>query len=128
MVKFLDSDVIVFAFTNNPKKEECRKLIYNEDIVVNTLVLLESYSKIATITKRIELAAGMVKEFYRMENIEIVNFDINLLFGAIKRTEKYSLKISDLVHYTTALLKGCYSIISYDKDFNNLELKREEPQ
>ncbi len=128
MAKFLDSDVIVFAFSNNPNKEKCRKLIYSESIIINTLVLLESYSKIVTITKQTEIAVGMVKEFYRRENIEIVNFDINLLFEAIKRTEKYSLKISDLVHYTTALLKGCSFIVSYDKDFDNLEIKRGEPQ
>ena len=127
MTNFVDSDVIVFAFSDNPKKEKCRQVIYNEDIIVNTLILLESYSKIATITKKLELAEGMVKEFYRMENAEIINFDINLFFEAVKRNKKYNLRISDLVHYTTALLKGCSSIVSYDQDFNNLEIKKIEP-
>ena len=127
MTNFVDSDVIVFAFSDNPKKEKCRQVIYNEDIIVNTLILLESYSKIATITKKLELAEGMIKEFYRMENVEIINFNINLFFEAIKRNRKYNLRISDLVHYTTALLKGCSSIISYDKDFDKLEIRRIEP-
>ena len=127
MTNFVDSDVIVFAFSDNPKKEKCRQVIYNEDIIVNTLILLESYSKIATITKKLELAEGMVKEFYRMENVEIINFDINLFFEAVKRNKKYNLRISDLVHYTTALLKGCSSIVSYDQDFNNLDIKKIEP-
>ena len=127
MNKLVDSDVIVFAFSNNPKKEMCRKLIENEKITVNTLILLESFSKVATITKNKELAMNMVKLFYESDNIELVNFDINLFFEALKRSRKYNLKISDLVHYTTALLKGCSAIVSYDHDFDNLEIKRVEP-
>ncbi len=127
MNKLVDSDVIVFAFSNNPKKEVCRELIENEKITVNTLILLESFSKVATITKDKELAINMVKIFYQADNIEIVNFDINLFFEALKRSGKCNLKISDLVHYTTALLKGCSAIVSYDKDFDNLEIKRVEP-
>ncbi|MBU0628952.1 MAG: PIN domain-containing protein [Nanoarchaeota archaeon] len=127
MNKLIDSDVIVFAFSNNPKKEVCRELIENEKITVNTLILLESFSKVATITKDKELAIGMVKLFYQADNIEIVNFDINLFFEALKRSGKSNLKISDLVHYTTALLKGCSAIVSYDHDFDDLGIKRIEP-
>ncbi len=127
MTKFADSDVIVFAFSNNPRKEKCREFISKENITINTLILLESFSKVATITKDKKLAVNMIKLFYKAENIEIVNFDINLFFEAVKRTEKYKLKISDLLHYTTALLKGCSRIVSYDKHFDGLEIKRAEP-
>ena len=127
MSKFVDSDVVVFAFSNNPRKEKCRELIERERITINTLILLESFSKVATITKDIELARNMVKLFYKAENIEVVNLDINLFFEAIKRSGKYNLKISDLIHYTTALLKGCSSIVSYDAHFDSLEIKRVEP-
>ena len=127
MANFVDSDVIVFAFTNNPKKEACRKIIEKESITVNTLILLESYSKVATITKNEQLAVNMIKLFYKAGNIEIIDLDSNLFFEAIKRIEKYNLKISDLVHYTTAMLQGCSFIISYDNHFNNLEIKRNEP-
>ena len=127
MAKFVDSDVIVFAFSDNPKKEKCRELISNEDIMINTLILVESFSKVATITGDQELAVSMVRSFLKSGNIEIVDFSNNLFFEAVKRIGKYELKISDLVHYTTALLKGCSSIVSYDKDFDRLEIKRIEP-
>ena len=127
MTNFVDSDVIVFAFSNNPKKERCRRFIEEKSIIINTLILLESYSKVATITKNRELAVNMVKLFYKADNVEIINFDNNLFFESIKRSGKYNLKISDLVHYTTALLEGCSSLVSYDKHFTNLEIKRIEP-
>ncbi len=127
MTNFVDSDVIVFAFSNNEKKEVCRKFIEKENITINTLILLESYSKVATITKDRELAVNMVKLFYKADNIEIIDFDNNLFFESIKRGGKYNLKISDLVHYITALLNGCFSLVSYDKHFDNLEIKRTEP-
>ena len=66
MVNLVDSDVIVFAFSDNSKKEACRKIIQTEDVLVNTLILIESFSKILTITKNRDLAEGMVKEFLRM--------------------------------------------------------------
>ena len=127
MTNFIDSNVIVFAFSNNPKKEVCRNLIENERLVIDTLVLLESFSKVATITKDEDLAVNMVKFFYRADNIEVVSFNNNLFFEAIKRVGKYNLKVSDLVHYTVALLKGCSSIVSYDNHFDGLEIERIEP-
>ena len=73
MSKFVDSDVIVFAFTNNSRKDKCREFIEEENITINTLILLESHSKVATITKNQELATDMVKLFYKADNIEIIN-------------------------------------------------------
>jgi len=96
-------------------------------ITINALILLESYSKVATITKNWQLAVNMVKLSYKAGNIEIIDFGNNLFFEALKRIGKYNLKISDSVHYTTALLKGCSSIMSYDRHFNDLEIKRIEP-
>lgn len=127
MTKFVDSDIIVFAFTVNPLQDNCYNFITNESITINTLVLLESFSKIGTITKSKKLALKGIKALYNAENVEIVNLDINLFFEAVKRSDKYNLKISDLIHHTTALLKGCSSIVSYDRHFDKLEIGRVEP-
>ena len=127
MTKFVDSDVIIFASTYNPKQDVCFNFIKTEDIIVNTLVLLECLSKIITITKNEEFAVNTIKTLYKSGNIEIVDFDKDLLFEAMKKSGKTQLKISDLIHYTTALTKECISIISYDRHFDNLNIKREEP-
>ncbi|HIG98412.1 TPA: hypothetical protein HA231_03240 [Candidatus Woesearchaeota archaeon] len=51
--------------------------------------------------------------------------DRNSLFEAFGRIGRYHL--FDLIHYITALNNDCAKIISYDKDFDNLEIRREEP-
>ena len=127
MSKFVDSDVIIFASTSNPKQDLCFKFIKTENITINSLVLVECLSKIATITKNKDFAVRTIKAIYNSGNIEIVDLNKNLFFEAMKRFGRYDLKISDLIHYTTALLSGCSSIVSYDTDFDNLEIKREVP-
>jgi len=85
-------------------------------------VLVEAHYNIEKITKNKRLATDAIKSI--LNKFEIINIDHNLIFEALKRTEKHDLKIFDLIHYTTALLNGCFSIISYDKHFDNLEIER----
>ena len=126
--KFIDSNVIVYAFTSNRLKPDCEKAIMQENLVTNILVLLESYAKIATINKSREYAKRVVRTLLNLENLKVFDLDRNLFFEAIKRNEKLDLKISDLIHYTTALLNNCGEIISYDKKhFENLDIRRIEP-
>lgn len=126
MSKFIDSNVVIFAFTNNNYKQQCRKILNEEDLIVNTLVLMESYAKIATINSE-SYAKDVIRSLLSLGNINVLDFSNNLFFESLKRSQKYNLKISDLVHFTTALLNSCSEIISYDKHFDNLEIKRAEP-
>jgi predicted nucleic acid-binding protein len=127
MNRFVDSNVIIYAFTNNERKEECRRaLTQEENLITNTLVLLESYAKIATINSE-TYAEAAVKNILSSGNIQVMDFTNNLFFESVKRKQKYSFKISDLIHYTTALLHNCSQIISYDGHFDGLEVKRKEP-
>ncbi|MBI2650497.1 PIN domain-containing protein [Candidatus Woesearchaeota archaeon] len=128
MNKFIDSNVVVYAFTRNKLKSNCEKALMQENLIANVLVLLESYAKIATINKDIEYARRVIRTLLNLENLKIFDLDRNLFFEAIKRNEKLDLKISDLIHYTTVLLNNCSEIISYDKKhFGNLDIKRIEP-
>ena len=70
-----------------------------------------------------EYAAKAIKSLLK-SSIKIVPADINLVFEALKREKKIKLKFIDLIHYTTALLNNCNEIISYDSDFDNLDIKR----
>ena len=122
---FIDSNVIIKAFVDDKDTEKCRKIL-NQDFVTNTLCLVEAQNGISLISKGKAHAADCIKSLFKGYG-EIVQLDKNLLFESFKRIEKYDLKISDLINYTTALLNNCSEIVSYDRDFDDLEIKRVEP-
>lgn len=126
MNKFVDSNVIIFAFTNSSQKQECRNILTEENLITNTLVLLESYAKITTINSE-AYARAAIRNILGLANIKVMDFTNNLFFESVKRSQKYKLKISDLAHFTTALLHNCNEIISYDRNFDGLDIKRVEP-
>ncbi len=126
MNKFIDSNIIIFAFTNSSQKQECRGILTQESLITNTLILLESYAKIATINSESN-ARDAIRSILSLHNIHVIDFTNNLFFESLKRKHKYSLKISDLVHYVTALVHNCNEIISYDGHFDGLEIRRAEP-
>ncbi len=126
-MKFIDSNILVFAFTHNNQTDKCISLLETQECIINTLVLVETFAKLSTIVNK-EYAQSIVKNLFKKENIHIINLDQFLLFESLKRQPKYSqLKIFDLIHYTTALLNNCSSIVSYDNDFIGLELPLEYP-
>ena len=125
MTKFLDSNVIIYAFTEHENSNRCREALIKEQLATDTVVLLEAYAKLETISNK-QHAEKTAQALLRMSNLTITDFDRNLYFEAVKRNKKYTLKISDLIHYTAALLSNCQSILSYDHHFDGLEIKREE--
>ncbi len=124
--EFLDSNVIVYAFTTNPKKEKCRKALLELNLLTNSLVIAESISQIATITDK-EQSKQALTTILKLGNIRILDLDSGMIFEAIRRNQKYHLKLFDLIHYVSALTNNCQSMLSFDKDFDNLELPRREP-
>ena len=124
--EFLDSNIIVYAFTNNPRKEKCRKAIRERNLVTNSLAVAESIAQISIITDK-EQARQAFIVILKSGNLKIIDLDSNLLFESIKRVQKYDLKLFDLIHYTTCILNDCQGILSYDNDFNKLEIPRKEP-
>lgn len=126
MNKFIDSNVVIFAFTNSNQKQKCRNAILGDNLIANTLVLIEAYAKITTINSE-TYARNAIRGILSLGNIKVIDLTNNLFFESLKRSQRYNLKISDLVHYTTAILYSCNEIISYDTHFDNLEVERVEP-
>ncbi len=125
MISFIDANVIIKAFTENTEKEQCRNVL-RLPFVTNALSLIEAQHGIATIKKNKMYAAYCIKALFKTEGI-IVPLDKNLLFESFKRQEKYQLSTFDLINYVTALKYNCSTFVSYDKDFDGLEIKRIEP-
>jgi len=122
---FVDANVLTQAFTENLNQENCRKILFSE-CVTNMLCLIEAFSMIQLIKKDKLSALQLIKSLFKT-NCNIVDLDKNLLFETFRRIDKTNLDISDLIHYTTALINNCSEIVSYDKDFDGLEIKRIEP-
>ena len=125
MIPFVDSTVLIKAFTENPDKYKCRGTVH-EKFITNSLCLVEAHHFISLISKSKAYAAMSIKSLFKRDSI-VVDLDKSLLFESFKRIEKYELDTFDLINYITALLNNCSKIISYDKDFDELEIKRVEP-
>ena len=124
-MRFVDANVIIQAFTENNDQERCRKIL-SGDFVTNTLCLVEAHHSITLIRKDSVYAAGVIKSLYRGGGT-IISLDRNLIFESCKRLEKYDLSLFDLIHFVTALLGNCEVMVSYDKHFDGLDIKRIEP-
>ena len=125
MTAFIDANIIVKAFTRNKDREKCRDVLY-EDFVTDALCLVEAQHAIYAISGDRIHASDSVKSLLRTGCL-IVDLDRNLLFESFKRTGKYNLNTFDLIHYVAAMFNNCSELVSYDKDFDNLEVRREEP-
>ena len=122
---FIDSNVLAYAFYDDDKKERCQQIIRGGGII-NTVNLIEAYNILQFEVNR-EHATKSIKSLLK-SNLLIVNVDINSVFEALKRTQKnINLKFVDLIHYSCAITNSCSAIISYDKDFDDLDIPREEP-
>lgn len=125
-MKFLDSNVLAYAFYSNEHMHKCQRAI-TEGGLVDSFNLVEAFFVIEKETGSRETAQRAVRGLLK-SNIEVTDVDAALVFEAIKRSSRFKLSIFDLIHYNCALLNGCSSIVSYDKDFDNLDIPREEPE
>ncbi|MBI2108515.1 PIN domain-containing protein [Candidatus Woesearchaeota archaeon] len=125
MKPFIDSTVIICAFTPNENRESCQKIL-KQGGFINGLVLIESFDVIERITKNRAYALRVVRSLMASD-LEITQLSNAFIFEALKRSSRNKLRIFNLIHYSTALLNSCSGIVSYDKHFDGLEIRRVEP-
>ena len=124
-MKFIDSNVLAYAFYDNDKKDKCQQIIQKGGIT-NTVNLIEAYNIIQFEVSR-EHATKSIKSLLK-SNLSILDVNTNSVFEALKRTlRNTNLKFIDMIHYSCAIVNNCNAIISYDKDFDDLDIPREEP-
>ena len=124
-MKFLDSNVLAFAFYKNEYTEKCQNAL-REGGIVDVFNLVEAFFIIEKETRSREIAQRSIRSLLKL-NIQIADVDFNLLFEALKKANHVKLSIFDTIHYCCALINSCDAIISYDKDFDNLDIPRKEP-
>lgn len=94
--------------------------------IVNTFNLVEAFFIIEKETESRETAQRVIKGLLK-SNLVIVAVDLNMVFEALRKSQKLKLSIFDAIHYCCASLNNCNSILSYDKDFDKVDIPREEP-
>lgn len=123
-MRFIDSNIMAYAFYQNEYQENCQNIIRGEGIT-DTIALAEAFNIIEFESSR-NMAIIAVRGILR-SNLKIVDVDVNVIFEALKKADVYKkLKFIDLLHYIIASLKNCEAFISYDKDFEGLEIARVE--
>ena len=123
-MNFIDTNVLVLASYENPQQLPCQQVI-REGGVINALVLSETFTVLERIVDR-KVAQNAIASFLR-SNLEVVDLDASAIFAALKQSKRVDLRFFDLIHYMTALAHECAAIISFDKDFDKLDLPRIEP-
>ncbi|MDP3640383.1 MAG: PIN domain-containing protein [Nanoarchaeota archaeon] len=123
-MNFIDSNILAYAFYENKFQENCRNIIRKGGLI-NTLILIEAFNIIELQTSR-DIAQKAIRGLLK-SNVQIIPVDINIIFEALKRSSHHQhLKFLDLVHYATAQLHQCDAILSYDRDFEGLDILRKE--
>jgi len=123
-MRLIDSNILVLASYANEQQDACQNVIC-EGGTISTLALAETFTVLERVVSR-SVAQDAVAAYLR-SNVTILDVKVSHVFDAIKRAKKTGLKFFDLIHYTTAITAGCTEIVSYDKDFDGLELPRIEP-
>lgn len=124
-MKFLDSNILAYAFYENPHMAKCQNAI-KEGGVTDTFALAEAFLIIEKETGQRELAIKAIRGLLK-SNLSIREINTSVIFDALRITHQTKLRIFDALHYACALLNNCTSILSYDKDLESLKLKRNEP-
>lgn len=125
-MRFIDANILAYAFYENENREKCINVI-KEGGITDSLCLIEAFNIIELQTKNRRLTVEVIRSLMKI-NLEIVDIGVNVVFESLKKSERYGkLKFLDVVHYIIALNYDCQEIITYDKDFENLEIKRTEP-
>lgn len=124
-MKFIDSNVLAYAFYKNENTAECQKAIMKGG-VIDTFNLVEAFFIIEKETGSRETAQHSIKGLFK-SNLVIATVDLNMVFEALRKIQRLKLSIFDAIHYCCASLNNCKSILSYDKDFDRTDIPREEP-
>ena len=124
-MNFIDSNILAYAFYDNDKKDKCQQMIQKGGIT-DTVNLIEAYNIIQFEVSR-EHATKSIKSLLK-SHLSIIDVTINSVFEALKRAQRNTNpKFIDMIHYSCALVNNCNALISYDKDFDNLDIPRKEP-
>lgn len=137
-MKYLDTNIIIYAIENHPKYgEPCKKILKqieqkNLKIATSMLTLVETLNVLHKINK--ELKKKSKKELDINKNINaLLSLPIewiDLSFYIIRRASEYDYPVNpvDYIHISSMELNSITEVISADQDLDKVNLiKRKNP-
>jgi len=137
-MKYLDTNIIVYAVENHPVYGETCKEILSDiengkiEVCSSILVLVEFLNvlmKINRVLKRKnEKTIDLTKNIDAVLSLPIVWYDLDFLL--IRHASRYDFDVSgvDYIHVATMELNGIYEILSADNELDKVRfIKRTDP-
>ncbi|NWG09093.1 MAG: type II toxin-antitoxin system VapC family toxin [Nitrososphaerales archaeon] len=133
---YIDSNVFVYPLIYDPEAVgEAKK---SKDFLLKiALGKVEAYTASVTwdevvwVLRKVfdlELSVKERKKFLNFPNLRLLGVKKSTVFRAEELMEKYRIRPRDAIHAAVALENKITTIVSYDKDFDDMnEVKRIEP-
>lgn len=133
---YIDSNVFVYPVIYNPEViGEAKK---SKDFLLKiALGKVEAYTatitwdEVAWVVRKVfgfDFSADESKKFLIFPNLRLLGVKKSTVFRAQELVEKYKMRPRDAIHAAVALENKITTIVSYDKDFDEMnEIKRIEP-
>ena len=131
MVYLIDTNIFLEILLEQKRADECRDLLdmfyeQNQPIIIS---LFSVHSILINLInrKKFEKAEEFVTKIKRSEHILVYRDDIEDHFEIIEICNDTKLDFDDGIQYYIAKKARCSAIISYDSDFDDLDIKRKTP-
>jgi len=137
-MKYLDTNIIVYAVENHPVYGEACKEILSDvengkiEVCSSVLVLVEFLNVLTKINKVLkrknEKTLDLTKNIDAVLSLPIIWYDLDFLL--IKHASEYDFDVSgvDYIHVATMELNGVYEVLSADKELDKVSfIKRMDP-
>lgn len=137
-MKYLDTNIIVYAVENHPVYgKACKEILSNIEngkieVCSSILVLVEFLNVLMKINRLLKKenkkTVDLKMNIDAVLSLPIVWFDLNFLL--IKHASEYDFDVSgvDYIHVATMELNGVYEILSADKELDKVSfIKRIDP-
>ena len=123
----IDANIILEVLYKRSRWEESYKLLNRvKDGSIRALMLHFAVHGISAILGKPDLVAKLIAEILTWRNLIIVDLPIYEELAACELASKVGLDFDDGLHHYFAKVRGI-PIVSFDKDFDNLDIKRVEP-
>lgn len=128
----VDTNIFLEVMLSQRRTEECKSFlamlrdgnirgIVTDFTVHSIMVLMDRFKRLEELDVFLSSLAGY-------KGICLYHTPISDEIKAVKMAQEHDLDIDDAVQYAAALSMNADAIISFDRDFDNLEVPRREPE